>query len=815
MAPPARKRRIHPQHLALAVLFAGWVPTILLALVSYSTLSKTLEREIIVDRRTVVGTLSSLIGYDLVRTGEVIEHYQTLPDTALMLSKEPGDLTAQDWLASIYYGQPRIDGMFLAKPDGTIIAALPRDELMVGEKYAEGAMLGHAAQASPYYIAPVHARAPDSRKVTAIVAPVRSSDGDLLGFVGAQILVERLGRRLREYSFGEASEAQVIDQTGTALFNPDFSPRQSSNPAPDDLMTLLKQDPDGVFRFQHDLYTAHTVADSPWVALLRQPLSVAYRPIRELLTKTALLSAWLIVGTAIIALLVSRLYGYQLAADERIQREMLFSEKMLATMPLGIGVFDPVTTGLLKSNESFIEMLKEFAGLTKSPEAIRFSDLTFAAREIFDKTVAHVAAFQAREIKVTSRDGRTHFIAFNMFPIQAPGGGTQGLLCLMEDTTGDAMVRQELIAANVTKDQFLALLSHELRNPLTPVITMVSHLRDKLEDDPEALNALEVIRRNVELEARLIDDLLDVTRISHNKMKLAVETVDAHQIIQRAVEICESDLKSRRIRLELKLEAARHHLHADPARLQQVFWNLVKNSVKFTPVEGSIALQTVNEGERLVVTVKDSGIGITADRLDKIFNPFEQGDVSVTRRFGGLGLGLAITQALVHAHGGTIAAASEGEGKGATFTLEFDTAPEPEEKIPAVQPQSPPRDREGRQRRILLVDDHADTCMGMERLLTKRGYAVRTAGTVADALELAHREAFDLVISDLGLPDGTGFDLMESLQNEHQMRGIAVSGFGAENDLEKSRRAGFSEHLIKPVSLDRLEAALHAVFSDS
>ena len=200
------------------------------------------------------------------------------------------------------------------------------------------------------------------------------------------------------------------------------------------------------------------------------------------------------------------------------------------------------------------------------------------------------------------------------------------MLYLVEDKTRDVTLRQELIAANAAKDQFLALLSHELRSPLTPVIAMVGELEAEVPDSKPVKEALEVVRRNVELEARLIDDLLDVTRISKGKLQLSFETISIHQILQRAYEICRERNRGKEPRSEFALRAAHTYVEGDPARLQQVFWNLIKNSVKFTPEKGRITIETLNPApDKIEVRVIDTGIGIETETIDKIFNAFEQG----------------------------------------------------------------------------------------------------------------------------------------------------------------------------------------------
>jgi len=374
--------------------------------------------------------------------------------------------------------------------------------------------------------------------------------------------------------------------------------------------------------------------------------------------------------------------------------------------------------------------------------------------------------------------------------------------------------REEAEAANRAKDQFLAVLSHELRTPLTPVLATVTAILDEPGPPEDVRPALELIRRSVELEARLIDDLLDVTRVAHGKLHLDLSVVDAHELVHQTLGICRSDLYGKRMRLEVSLKAGRHHVLADPARLQQVYWNLLKNAVKFTPDGGGLAIRSRNEdgpdGPLLVVEVTDTGIGVDPEALPRIFNAFDQGDDGVTRRFGGLGLGLAISRSVVDAHGGRLRADSPGRGLGTTFTLELTAAEAPAVLQPAA---SPPRtDATRPDLKILLVEDDLPTLRVMTRLLTRRGYEVISAGTMAAALEVGQREGFDLVVTDIGLPDGTGWELMRQLRlSRPGVSGIAMTGYGMDEDVRKTREAGFGAHLTKPVDFVRLEAAIRKI----
>jgi len=320
---------------------------------------------------------------------------------------------------------------------------------------------------------------------------------------------------------------------------------------------------------------------------------------------------------------------------------------------------------------------------------------------------------------------------------------------------------------------------------------------------------MEVIRRSVEMEAKLIDDLLDVTKISRGKVELHQEVVDVHACVLAALKICQNEIEAKHLEVPISLQAEQHHVWADVTRLRQVFWNLLRNAVKFTPENGRIELRTVNTDGRVRIEISDTGIGIEPEAMSRIFNAFEQGQHgSKTQRFGGLGLGLSIAKAIVEMHNGTLTVFSRGTNKGATFTVELATIP-----ALAVPPKPAVTSIPGEEvsRKILLVDDHADTLQTMARLLRRWGYDVATASTVQGALDLAASEPFDLLISDLGLPDGSGLDIMQQVRERYGFGGIALSGYGTEADIRRSRDAGFAEHLIKPVSFDVLRATIQKI----
>ena len=372
--------------------------------------------------------------------------------------------------------------------------------------------------------------------------------------------------------------------------------------------------------------------------------------------------------------------------------------------------------------------------------------------------------------------------------------------------------RAEAEAANKAKDRFLATLSHELRTPLTPILFVTSILGQDPRVPDHIREDLNVIARNVALEARLIDDLLDVTRISQGKLSLTFETADAHELLHSALGICSNEISARNLTVQVTLDAIGHCLRADAARLQQVFWNLIKNAVKFTPLNGQLHLRSSNpQSSWFRLEVIDNGIGITSDVLPRIFDPFEQGGSAGS---GGLGLGLTISKAIVEQHEGRISASSAGVNCGATFVIELpnvvpSSADLSSSKMEAQPPAIVATQDVATHLRILLVDDHVDSVRRIQLFLQASGYHVTTAENVETALQTAAQEEFDLLISDIGLPDGRGEDLVRQLREKgHNLPGIALSGYGMQQDIERSRAAGFQVHLIKPVSPQQLQTTI-------
>jgi signal transduction histidine kinase len=419
-----------------------------------------------------------------------------------------------------------------------------------------------------------------------------------------------------------------------------------------------------------------------------------------------------------------------------------------------------------------------------------------------------------QELEFRFQDGTSTWAYGNATPLMDENGTVRGAVGTFVDITqlkrAEEALREakaETEAASKAKDDFLAALSHELRTPLNPAMLLASEWAQDASLPAEARNAFATIHRDIELEAHLIDDLLDLTRVARGKLRLEPEPTNVHDVLRASWELLQADAAEKRLTVQFDLAAPEPFVDADPLRLQQVFWNVIKNAVRFSPDGGSITIGTrpVKSGW-VRIQVADDGSGIDPGDLERIFLPFDQGDEG--HRIGGLGLGLTISRHLVELHGGRITAASDGHGRGAIFAIELPAIKK------AVRTANPVPAQEASVAgvpllRILLVEDHDQTRNTLASLLARRGHKVATAETAQQARSVALTFAYDLVLSDLGLPDGTGHELMIDLRRlRPDCRGIALSGYGMNSDILRSRAAGFDLHLTKPVDVKALDDAL-------
>ena len=413
------------------------------------------------------------------------------------------------------------------------------------------------------------------------------------------------------------------------------------------------------------------------------------------------------------------------------------------------------------------------------------------------------AQLQAIEVQDTARQGAAKVLRETNEALVLSGVRQHELAEIAET------LNARLHAALKEREYFIGVLSHELRTPLAPVLLAASMLRldERLDEDTRGI--MEMVHRNVQLEARLIDDLLDMTRMERGKLKLDRRPIDLRRVVEHAVEVCRADLEAGELAVEVDTGDEPQIVEADAGRLQQVFSNLLRNSVKFTPAGGRVRVRSRCESDTCTVAVSDSGSGIDPGFLPRAFSAFEQGDKPHARK-AGLGLGLAISKTIVDLHGGVITAQSEGKDRGATFLVRLPTMVGVH-SVAEGETAAPDKPRPIRPVRVLLVEDQVDTARIMRRLLMADGHEVQWAGNVAAGLELAAAHEFDLLLCDLGLPDGNGIDLMCTLRRSGStMPGIVLSGYGQDQDIARSREAGFIAHLVKPLELPQLRKAIFA-----
>lgn len=424
-------------------------------------------------------------------------------------------------------------------------------------------------------------------------------------------------------------------------------------------------------------------------------------------------------------------------------------------------------------------------------------------------------------IRLRTRDGRTVWTEHRQVPVLDDRGTLVSVEGVARDVTDQKRVEEELREANQLKDEFLATLSHELRTPLNAIVGWSQMLlRSGL--GPELTNqAVEAVARNAMAQRQLINDVLDVSRIVTGKMRLDVQQVDLAAILRAAVESLRPAADAKGVDLVL-VPAEPLTISGDADRLQQVFWNLVSNAVKFTPSGGRIEVSLAVRRRAAQVQVRDTGIGIPPAFLPRIFDRFSQADRAMNRRHHGLGLGLALVRHLVELHGGDVRAESEGEGRGATLTVTLPRrGPNGNGRATEVETQmEEPGPIAGRLSgvRVLIVDDEKDSRDVVATILRSAGARVKAAASVSDAVRCLDEEVPDLLLSDLGMPDQDGFDLIRQLRAMPPERGrvpaVALSAYGRAEDRRAALQAGFQAHVTKPVLPDDLVRDLEAILRD-
>ncbi|HEY0084235.1 MAG TPA: ATP-binding protein, partial [Pyrinomonadaceae bacterium] len=411
-----------------------------------------------------------------------------------------------------------------------------------------------------------------------------------------------------------------------------------------------------------------------------------------------------------------------------------------------------------------------------------------------------------------NREGKSNevFLNFVYQPIFEADGTVSGIFVHGVEVTDQVRARQEAEAANLLKDEFLATLSHELRTPLTAVLGWVRMLRGGSLNEQTAGKALSIIERNAEAQQQLIEEVLDVSRIISGKFRLDMRPVELVPVVEAAVDTVRPAAEAKNIKLSVGVEAEGSLVLADPTRLQQVIWNLLTNAIKFTPEEGLVEVSLARSGANVQIKVSDNGMGIAPEFLPHVFDRFRQADSSTTRKYSGLGLGLAVVRHLVEQHGGRVAAESDGENRGSTFTIEL---PVSALKIDAdlfarlkrgERPDDAQADGSLAAVRVLVVEDQADVRELLSALLRQYGAVVTTCASAVEAVSAFRRERADVVISDIGMPGEDGYWLIREVRalGAHlggDVPAVALTAYASEADRERALGAGFQAHVSKPI----------------
>jgi PAS domain S-box-containing protein len=493
-----------------------------------------------------------------------------------------------------------------------------------------------------------------------------------------------------------------------------------------------------------------------------------------------------------------------------------YAESLIKNAPDPVFVSD-LQGKILQSNDAVSELLgfredevvEQSLSRFLSPQETR--EFVAALREIVERGAT-------RNVRLNPRSASSEIIPtmLNASALRDAQGRVTGAIGILRDMRAYEQVvraleesRRELQAADQAKDQFLAMVSHELRTPLTAMLGWARMLRSGVLDAATAERALEVIERNTTLQAQLIDDLLDLSRTITGKLQLELQVTDPVGVVQAAIEAVQTLADAKGIALKVILKPSAGPVIGDPQRLQQVVWNLLSNSIKFTPPHGTVALDLDQTDSMARLSVRDTGPGISADVLPHIFEPFHQ--AKEARRHGGLGLGLAIVKHIIELHGGSVRAESGGEGQGATFIVEVPRARERLEQADG-QRVSSHGSGDGAQLglaslrgvQVLVVDDEPDARELLSAILLRAGAEVATASSAAEALEMLQRRGADVLISDIGMPDEDGYGLLRQVRaldgnRAREIPAVALTAFARPEDRSRALAAGFQRHMAKPI----------------
>ncbi len=478
---------------------------------------------------------------------------------------------------------------------------------------------------------------------------------------------------------------------------------------------------------------------------------------------------------------------------------------------LNVGIFRLAANGVLsEANPALLRLI----GAASLEEAKGF-DFKALIAEVGVRAPGESANERLGDVEIRRNDGTPVWVALSLSRSGSEQGGVF-IDGLMEDITERKKAETSLKNADRLKDEFLAMLAHELRNPLAPIRNAVEIMKIQATSDEHTEMARSVIDRQVRNITRLVDDLLDVSRITQGKITLQSEPTDLKRVVARALETSGPLLQARKHRVRVVETAVSPTVFGDETRLAQVLANLLNNAAKYTPEGGEVIITTTESDGWASMSVKDSGIGIPSEMLPTIFDLFIQVDRSLDRSQGGLGIGLTLVRTLVELHGGAVEARSGGPGEGSEFIVRLPlVVQQPENKEPAEPWKLNGNGRTGHSNlNILVVDDNVDSAESLALFFQLRGNSVHVAHNGPQAIALAQADHLDLVFLDIGLPEMDGYEVarrLRPLSKNQKMRLVALTGYGRQDDIDRAHAAGFDEHFTKPVDIDDLERFLSPI----
>lgn len=507
-------------------------------------------------------------------------------------------------------------------------------------------------------------------------------------------------------------------------------------------------------------------------------------------------------------------------AEEAIQLLLSAVQQSRDSIIITNAHLEPPGPEIVYVNPAFTEMTGYAAEevLGKNPRLLQGPDTDRTVLNALRQDISQGKSFHGEAINY-HKDGSEYYVEWNITPIRSTQQNITHYVAIQRDITDRKRLEQEreqllaqeqaardaAEAANRSKDEFLATLSHELRTPLTPILGWSKVLRTQHLPEVKRQQVLATIEESAKRQAQLVDDLLDLARIVRGKLMLNFTPVSLIEVIVAALETVRLTAEAKLIHIETNLDATLPPIRGDSGRMQQVIWNLLSNAIKFTPVEGRITM-TLSRVDRLAqIQISDTGQGIDADFLPFVFERFRQEDSSITRQFGGLGLGLALCRQLVEAHGGTIKAESSGIGHGATFTIQLplmlDGSSLKTAKLESFQP-----NLQGI--RVLIVEDDLATLQFLAFIIEQEGAIVTAVSSARSALDELGRSTFDVLISDIGMQGMDGFALLRQIRVSTQLPAIALTAYATEQNRTQALTVGYDQHLAKPIEPEKLIAAI-------